>query len=48
MTKEILILNSMSTSTKYSIHLQFKTEKELQEVIEVLKPLGYTFRRPMR
>ena len=44
--KEVLILDGIVL--KYAIHLRFETDEELQEVIQVLEPLGYKFRRPRR
>lgn len=46
--KEILILPSVSREAKFSIRLNFESEEELNRVIEALRPLGYSFRKPER
>jgi hypothetical protein len=46
--KDVLILPSVSREAKFSVHLVFKDEEELNKAIEVLKPLGYSFRMPKR
>ena len=44
--KEVVILNGIGS--KYALHFRFNTQEELDEFENALKPLGYSFRFPMR
>jgi Holliday junction resolvasome RuvABC DNA-binding subunit len=43
---EMVVLNGIGS--KYALHFRFNTIEELNEFFEALKPLGYSYRFPMR
>ena len=45
---DVLILNAVSTSHKYTVRLEIKGDAELRQVRRVLEPLGFRFRFPKR
>jgi hypothetical protein len=48
-TKEERIITVLEgIGSKYAVHLRFDNDKELDEVIDALKPLGYRFHFPVR